>query len=163
LSSTKIVVIVLILIGVLFVVFVARGALRNEPGRKVDNTTAKQAPRPGWTETIKGLFSSLQPKLTLKQKVYNGQSEPEKIPPDQDHPFRTVTFIKRQGRPVVVYQDLTPLEKGSPMKKMDNPQKCELPDNDSPDKDRCSIVALKDGGTLTFACQDTNPCQVAVE
>jgi hypothetical protein len=71
-SSTKIVIIVLILMGLLFVIFVARGALRNDSNADADSVMKKD--KPGWTKTIKGLFSSLQPKIALKQKEFSGHT-----------------------------------------------------------------------------------------
>jgi hypothetical protein len=166
-SSTKIVIIVLVLVGLLFIIFVARGALRNEappPKGKNLGSSAKKTEAPDWTKTVKGLFSSLQPKVKLKQTTYSAPAE-EPIAPDAKHPFRTVTFHWLSGRAEITYKDNTPLESGSPLKDMDNPQRCTLKqvDSDVRDKERCSILALKGGGTLTFACKDNAACRVEVE
>lgn len=165
-SSTKILVVVLILIGLLFVIFVARGALRSEPRPSSDpKTAAKKEKPPGWTNSIKKLFSSMQPKLELKQKIYSLNSE-EKIKPDDKQPFRTVTFHRLSGGAEISYKDDTPIESGSPLKDMDNPQPCKLPQDPDPDisdRERCSILALKRGGTLTFKCTGNSACRVEVE
>lgn len=161
-SSTKLVIIVLVLIGVLFVVFVSYGTLRSEPPRKVDNDAAESAPTPDWTASIKRLFGSLQPKLPLKKQVYS-QGDPENIPPDKDHPLRTATFHTKTGDTRIVYDDRTPLTKDSPMKKLDHPQECKLPDFEKKKPNDCSIVALKNGGTLTITCLNNKPCEITVE
>jgi hypothetical protein len=166
LSSTKIVIIVLVLIGLLFIIFVARGALRTEPPPpkgKETSTVAKKTKPPNWTKTIKGLFSSLQPKA-LEGKVYSSNTT-DTIPPDNKQAFRTVTFHLLSGRAEISYKDKTPLEPNSPLKDMDNPQPCPLPqtDPDVKDRERCSILVLKQGGTLTFACALNSACRVEVE
>jgi hypothetical protein len=166
-SSTKIVIIVLVLIGLLFIIFVARGALRSEPTARSDQKTAKKTKPPDWTKSIKGLFSSLQPKLPLKEKSYPSSSgNPENIPPDEKHPFRTATFLFKSGTAEITYKDVTPIESGSPLKDMDNPQKCKLPQDPDPDisdRNRCSILAFKRGGTFTFTCTGNTACRVEVE
>jgi hypothetical protein len=167
-SSTKIVIIVLILIGLLFIVFVARGALRDDPppptGKSLGPSAKKTKP-PDWTITLKGLFSSLQPKIELKQKIYSANTEETIAPDDGKNPFRTVTFHRLSGQAEITYADVTPLESNSPLKDMDRPQRCPLPqdDPDVSDKERCSIVALKGGGKLTFACRNNTSCRVEVE
>lgn len=165
-STTKIVIIVLILIGVVFIVFVARGALRDDPKPNSDpKTAAKEQKAPGWTKTIGGLFSSLQPKLELKQTAYSATSE-EQIKPDEKQPFRTVKFHLLSGSAKIEYVDVTPIQ-SKELKELKN-QKCPLPadfDPEHPDADRsrCAIVALKKGGKLTFACAGDSACRVAVE
>ena len=166
-SSTKIVIIVLVLVGVIFTVFIVRGALREEPDppkgkTQVESTAAKTRP-PGWSSTIKGLFSSLQPGIELKQSGYCAASE-ETIKADDKHPFRTATFHLLSGRARIVYTDLTPPDPRGPLKDMDYPQTCTLPqDKDVEDKRRCSILATKQGGKLTFECLDNKPCRVEAE
>jgi hypothetical protein len=163
-SSTKIVIIVLVVIGLLFVIFVAIGAFRNDE-------KAERNP-PDWTKSIKGLFSSLQPKLQLKEKFYPSSSgKPETIPPDEGegfrkHPFRTATFHLKSGTAEITYTDVTPIESDGPLKDMDNPQKCKLPQDPDPDVSdtrRCSILAFKRGGTFTFRCTNNTACRVEVE
>ena len=165
-SSTKIVIIVLVLIGLLFVIFVARGALRSDPQPSSDQKVAARKEKPpNWTKTIKGLFSSLQPGLELKQKVYSADAE-ETVKPDDKQAFRTATFHRVSGSAEITYEDKTPLESGSPLKKMDNPQKCKLPQDPDPDisdRDRCAIVAFKRGGKFSFACTEKSACRVEVE
>lgn len=161
-SSTKIVIIVLVLIGLLFVIFVARGALRSEPAPKSDSQTAKKTEPPDWTKKIKGLFTSLKPGLTLKQKVYSSNTQ-ETVQPDAKQAFRTATFHRLSGSAEITYEDKTPIAPDSPLRKMDKPQRCKLPDFDQRDPDRCAILALKQGGTLTFACGQNSSCKVEVE
>jgi hypothetical protein len=160
-SATKIVIIVLVLIGVIFVVFIARGAFRGEPAPKSDQSTAAKTRPPDWTKTIKGLFKSFQPSLELEKSAYTTDVD-EPIKPDPKHPFRTAKLRrdKNSGRATI---EIIP-NGGSPLKDMD-PQKCDLPQTQDGVKDRdlCSIVAFKLGGTLQFRCIDTKPCRVTVE
>ena len=166
-SSTKIVIIVLVLVGVIFTIFVVRGAFQHDPKRPRDDeleSSATKTKPPDWTATIKGLFSSLQPKIELQQSVYCANIE-ETIKPDDKQAFRTVTFHLLSGHANISYKDDTPLEPGSPLKKMKNPQPCPLPqvDDDVIDKSRCSILAMKRGGKLTFTCVNNAPCRVEAE
>lgn len=163
-SSTKIVIIVLVLIGLIFIVFVARGALRSEPTPRSDAKTAKKTNPPAWTKSIGELFDSLQPKA-LEARVFSSPTEIT-IPPDDKQPFRTVTFHLLSGVGEITYHDKTPLEPDSPLEEMDNPQKCRLPQDSDPDvrdRTRCSILVLKRGGTLTFACALTIACRIEIE
>lgn len=165
-STTKIAIIVLVLIGLLFVIFVARGSLRNDPQPSSDPKTAAQEQKPpGWTKTISGLFSSMQPKLELKQKTYSAKTE-ETIKPDDKQPFRTVKFHLVSGSADIRYTDDTPVQ-SKDLKELKD-QKCPLPADFDPkhpdaDRSRCVIVALKKGGRLTFACQGNSSCRVEVE
>lgn len=177
-SSTKIVIIVLVLIGLLFVIFAVTSAVRNDPKPpngegKTEQEKQQQQEQlkifqkkttpPDWSKTIKGLFSSLQPKIELSQQIYSG-NKTERVSADTKKPFRTATFHRLTGNASIVYDDDTP-KSNTPLEKMDNPQECTLPqtDSDVKDKQRCSIIALKRGGTLTFACIGNTPCKVEVE
>jgi hypothetical protein len=163
----KLVIIVLVLVGVLFAVFLVRGALRDDPQPNANRkAAAKEQKAPGWTTTISGLFSSLQPKLQLKQPKYFGNEPPERIPADPKQPFRTARFHIVSGTAKIEYKDITPVQ-SKDLAELKN-QECKLPadfDSDHPDQDlkRCSIVALKAGGILTFSCALNSSCQVEVE
>jgi hypothetical protein len=106
----------------------------------------------------------------LRQKFYTGSAD-ETIPADEKHAFRTATFHLLSGSAKLSYEDKTPLENGNPLKKMKNPQPCDLPqdpDKDVKDRQRCSIIAFKRGGTFKFECTggtpgNTSPCRVEVE
>jgi hypothetical protein len=156
-SSTKIVIIVLVLIGLLFVIFVARGALRTDSSSDPDKVAKGR--KPEWSKTIKGLFSSLQPKITLKQTDLSGHFE-DTIKPDNKQPFRTITFVWRSGKSSILYVDPVPVD--DKYKKLQR-QRCPLPNPDGDDSKRCSIVVLKDGGTLTFDCDPNTSCAAKVE
>lgn len=155
-SSTKIVIIVLVLIGLLFVIFVARGALRSDPQEDPDTVATKE--KPGWTKTIKGLFTSLQPKIELKQKVFSGHTE-DSIKPDAQ-PFRTITFHLLSGSASILYVDPEPIS--GDLKRLQS-QTCPLPNPKGDDHSRCSIVVLKGGGAVTFDCVLNTACRVEVE
>ncbi len=157
-SSTKIVIIVLVLVGLLFVIFVARGAF--EPGREDPNAVAKKD-KPGWTKTIKGLFSSLQPKVALKQKFFSAHTE-DTIKANDKQPFRTVTFHLLSGIASIQYDapDTQPLSKDLGDLRH---QTCPLPNPKGDDRNRCAIVVLKAGGKVTFDCLPNTACRVEVE
>ena len=162
-SPTKVVIIVLVLIGLIFVVFIARGALRDEPKPKSDQSTAAKTRPPDWTKTIKGLFKSFQPSLELRQSVYTTDVD-EPIKPDPKHPFRTVKFFRSNplsGAAIITFKPIG----GTPLKDMKDPQVCNLPEikEQVEDPNRCSIVAFKLGGTLEFRCTGNVPCRVTVE
>ncbi len=154
-STTKITIVVLILVALLFVVFVTKGALRE------DKPSDKKAP--SWTKVIKGvssyrLFRSMQPKADLRTKRCSSSCE-EKIPADENptHKFRIATFRLDRGSASIEYTDLT--EDAGRLKD----QPCPLPNFDSDDFTRCSIVVLKRGGVLKINCLPTSPCLVEVE
>jgi hypothetical protein len=147
--------VVLIVIVVLFVVFVGKGALSHD--KQTSGKEMSKQEKPAWSKKIKNLFSSLQPKVELKRKVYSGNSE-EEIAADKKLTFRTVTFHLINGAASIKYKDRTE----NPPEGLDD-QTCPLPNFDGDDITRCSIVVLKRGGTLTFNCQGTNPCRVEVE
>ncbi len=166
-SPTKIVIIVLVLIALIFIVFVARGAFRDdpEPPKPTElESTAKKTEGPGWTAAIKDLFGSMKPKIKLERTSYSSPAE-QKIPADEDHAFRTATFTLSSGNAHIEYRDNTPLTSDDPLREMDNPQECDLPDFDAKAPNKCSILALKGGGTFTFKCttQNNGPCLVKVE
>jgi hypothetical protein len=170
-SSTKIVIIVLVLVGMLFIIFVARGALRSDPQPSSNRQTdAKRTKPPGWTKKIEGLFSSLKPKRALEKKVYSATTSAtaaDKIKPDDKQPFRTVKFhlLSGSGSARIEYNDDTPVQANQKELKF---QKFPLPaefDSEHPEADRSrgSIVALKGGGTLTIICTGNSACRVEVE
>lgn len=166
-SGTKIVIIVLVLIALLFIAFVVSGALRKDPPPPKSTeleTSAKKTEQPGWAESVKDLFSSLKPKIELKRTFYSSNAE-EIITADEKHPFRVATFHLVTGRASIEYEDNTQLSSDNPLKEMDNPQEYELPqtDDEVKDKRRCSILALKGGGKFTFKCLDNAACRVEVE
>jgi hypothetical protein len=163
-SSTKIVIVVLILIALLFIVFVMKGALsadQPKPGNRNESKTYSKKEKPGWTKAIKGLsnnrlFSSVVPKLKLKQANYSSSAEEKVLPAKL--PFRTATFRLIAGSASIRYEDDT---KDAIDDLKD--QTCPLPNPDSDDHRRCTIIALKSGGTLTFSCQPNTACRVEVE
>ena len=158
-SSTKIVIIVLVLVAVIFAIFVATGAFSNEPENKNSNQAAKDFTKnpPGWTKTIKQWVGSRQPKIALKQASYSSSTE-ETILPDEENPIRTATFRLRSGSASIEYEDDT--EDAGELEEQD----CPLPNFDNEDDIKvCSIVALKKGGTLKINCTGQGGCRVDVE
>lgn len=158
-SSTKIVIIVLILVAVIFVIFVTRGALRNEPEKDPDQEAAEFTEKPpGWTKAIKGFIGSRQPKIDLERSIYTANTV-EKIKADSENPIRTAKFRVRPGSSAsILYEDDT--EDAGDLKR----QPCDLPNSkNKQDKNACSIVALKKGGKLTINCPATGGCRVEVE
>ncbi|SRR6266540_4525921 len=162
-SSTKILIVVLIIVAVLFVVFVATGALSTKEPKSNDNTAAREFTKkkrtPGWSKKIKTLFGSLQPKIELNGKSYRGGSI-ENVG-SSDKPFRTATFrliedSAKQGALIEYDDDTEDIPKE--LNDLKN-QKCDLPNFDNEEPDRCSIVALKGGGKIKFTCKGINPCR----
>lgn len=161
-SSTKIVIIVLVLVAVIFAIFVATGAFSSEPKRKNSNEAARDFRKnpPAWTKTIKSFIGSRQPKINLKQNSYTSDAE-EKIPPDNQNPFRTAKFKLRTGVALIRYVDNTE-DIPEDMEDLKD-QDFRLPDFENEDPRAGSIVALKGGGTFTFRCDKNAPCRVDVE
>jgi hypothetical protein len=161
-SSTKIVIIVLILVAVIFVIFVARGAFRNDPKsddpKLAAKNSSKKGGKPGWTKAINDFVGSRQPKLTLKQSRYTANTT-EEVRADEKNPFRIAKFRLISGSATIEYEDRT--EEAEKMKLDD--QDFDLPNFDNEEDPRSgSIVALEKGGTLTITCKGTGGCRVDV-
>lgn len=159
-SSTKILIVVLILIALLFVFFVIYGAAVSEEPKAGNRNDAATVPTPGWSNWLGSLISAAKPKIELKKKIYSESTE-EDIAPDDTKTFRTATFHLIRGAASIEYEDRT---EDIPEELEDlKEQECPLPNREARDQSRCSIVALKKGGKLTFSCQGTAPCRVEVE
>lgn len=159
-SSTKILIVVLILIALLFVFCVIYGAAVSEDPKAGNRNDAAKVSAPGWSKGLGSLISSAKPKVELKKRVYSESTE-ETIPPDDTQTFRTASFHLIRGRASIEYEDETD---DIPDELEDlKEQECELPNSETDDPRRCSIVALKKGGKLSFNCQGTDPCRVEVE
>ena len=164
-SSTKILIVVLILIALLFVFFVIFGAAVSEDPKAGNRNDAAEVSAPGWSKALGSLISSAKPKIDLKKKVYSESTE-ETIPPDDTQTFRTATFHLIRGRASIEYEDRSEealAEFPDDVRDELEEQECELPNSENDDPRRCSIVALKKGGKLTFSCQGSDPCRVEVE
>lgn len=159
-STTKIVIIVLVLIALVFIIFVTKGALSEDQpkaGKRNDAVSfTKQNKAPGWTKTISSMFGSLRPKLVLSRKSFTSNAS-ESVPPDEDHSMRTGTFLRRAGSVHIRYVDLTE-NAGEDLRV----QEFDLPNPDNSDPNRGSIVVLKRGGQLQITCVST-PCRVDLE
>ena len=156
-SSTKVLIVVLILIVFLFVFFVVYGAFSPDDPKAGNRSDAAGFKAPGWSKALGRLISSAKPKVELKKRVYSESTE-ETIAPDNKQPFRTATFHLIRGSASIEYEDQTE-DAVDELKE----QECELPNSETDDPRRCSIVALKKGGKLSFSCQGTDPCRVEVE
>ncbi|MDX6711850.1 MAG: hypothetical protein QOH96_2866 [Blastocatellia bacterium] len=159
-SSTKVVILVLVLLAVVYIVFVSKGALSGEKQKPVNKDDAmkfiKEGKTPPWAKSLGGFFTSRRPKLVLKYDRYTANSE-ETVKPDADHPFRNATFHLMQGTAHIKYVDST--EDADDLKD----QEFDLPCLDNKDDIRkSSIVALKSGGNLTITCT-SNPCRIDIE
>jgi hypothetical protein len=160
-SSTKIVIVVLILIAVVFALFVTKGALSDDPpkpkGKAEEKRAAKEYKAPDWSGTIGGLFSSMQPALDLGRDRFSaGEFEVES---DEERPFRVATFRLVRGSVNIDYEDQT--EEAEDLDLDD--QEFTLPDDEAREPREGSIVALKRGGTLTISCNGTDPCEIEVK
>src|SRR5882762_7352832 len=98
-SSTKVVVLVLVLIAVGYIVFVSKGALSGEKQGPVSKDEAMKIVKetPAWAKSLGGFFNSRRPKLVLKCDRYTANAE-ETVKPDADHPFRNATFHVKLGK-----------------------------------------------------------------
>ena len=105
-SSTKILIVVLILIALLFVFFVIYGAAVAERPKAGNRNDAAAISAPGWSKALGSLISSAKPKVELKKRVYSESTE-ETIAPDDKQPFRTATFHLIRGRASIEYEDQT--------------------------------------------------------
>jgi len=157
-SSTKVVILVLVLIAVVYIVFVSRGALSGEKQGPVSKDEAMKIVKetPAWAKSLGGFFNSRRPKLVLERARYTTNSE-ETVKPDADNQFRNATFHLIQGTAHIKYVDST--EKAANLNKQEFDLLC-LHNED----DTCSgsIVALKSGGKLTITCT-SNPCRIDIE
>ena len=164
-SSTKVVIIVLVLVGLLFVLVVTKGALskdKHKPDNQNESTDYSKSKKPGWAKAIKGLsnnrlFSSVVPKVVLKHSHYSSGVFSEEVLPDKKT-FRTATFRLIAGEASIDYVDNT--EGASDALKH---QPCPLPNPDNDDHRLCTIIALKGGGKLTISCPLNSACRVDVE
>ena len=82
-----------------------------------------------------------------------------KVDPDAEHPFRVATFRLLQGSVHIDYEDDTDAAEDLEL----DDQEFDLPDFDKRNPREGSIVALKEGGTLTISCNGTDPCQVELK
>src|SRR6266850_8099040 len=125
-SSTKVVILVLVLIAVVYIVFVSKGALSGEKQKLVNKDEAmkfvKEKKTPAWAKSLGGFFNSRRPKLVLKRASYTANSE-ETVKPDADHPFRNATFHVKLGKAHIKNVDST--ENADKLKLKE--QECNLP------------------------------------
>jgi hypothetical protein len=142
------------------VFFVVYGAFSPDDRKAGNRSDAAGYSAPGWSKALGRLISSAKPKVELKKRVYSESTE-ETIAPDDTQTFRTATFHLIRGRASIDYEDQT--EDISDDLEDLKEQECELPNSETDDPRRCSIVALKKGGKLSFSCQGTDPCRVEVE
>ena len=155
-SSTKIVIVVLILIAVVFALFVTKGALSDEQPKRGGKDEAAQfssqdrAPR--WSKTIDKLSGSMRPTLDLGDDIFPAGIY--KVDPDEERPFRIAKFRPHTGSAYIVYVNATPDEGELKVQKIES--------SDFADGKKPSIVALKEGGQLTVSCTGTEPCSVRV-
>ncbi|HEV2913127.1 MAG TPA: hypothetical protein VGX92_07415 [Pyrinomonadaceae bacterium] len=158
-STTKIVIIVLVLVAVIFALFLAKGALSSDQPKAGNKNDAvefnKKKKSPDWAKTIRRAMDSMRPKLVLKQKVF--PSDPIEIPPDLKQPLRTGTFRLVSGSARVEYEDHTP--NAGDLQSQD----FDLPNFDNDDPRLGSIVVLKLGGTLSITCKGKDNCRVVLE
>jgi len=133
-SSTKIVLLVLVLIGALFALGVIKGA-----AGKDEEDPDPHATKPAWTRTMGKLLSGLGPpgpKVPLekigvadgvrtgpKLVIQAGKPCVLTIPPDPDTDFRTLTLKLEEGVPVHVKMPVAGEEESTkePLKRGDRP------------------------------------------
>ena len=166
-DTQKIVIIVLVLIGAAFVIFVGVGSFKSEPKKDPKDVEA-----PTGSETFSKLFGGLQEKVVLDcdptsrsnsglrcEKLLLGKKP---IPPAKESSlpflkkttFRTVKLVLISGQASVLYID----NKGGG--KIKNPQRFDLPNPENDGAKVESLVFLEKGGTLTISCLGNTACQV---
>lgn len=168
-SSTKIVIIVLIIIVGIFIVFVVRGSMANEPKiskQEQGKAFSKKEP-PAWTVFVKSALGYLAETEELKcQKkaapnsklICDGLPLDEKIriPRKKGTSFRTVDFVLKKGKARIEYEDKTDEAEDLEF----DEQEFDLPSDETRNPKVGSIVILEDGGTLEIMCQTDSDCQV---
>jgi len=165
--STKILIIVVIVIALLFVVAMLWGVGKH----RNEHTDPKNFQTPGWVKNGLGkLFGSAIPKLEVdprKFAISPGQSfGPITIKAVQeDGPqFRKAKFRLTAGRATITYIDVTP---DRPTELSDT-QKVAFPapSDEAARKDKPNeglITAMRGGGKLTIHCEGPVPCALEVE
>src|SRR5437667_4047278 len=109
-SSTKIVLLALVLVAALYIVFVSKGAFSGDRSGQSNRAAAtnfiKEKRTPGWAKYLGGLVNSRRPKLVLSKASYTVSSE-EDIKAEADHAFRKAAFHLVRGTAHIQYVDLT--------------------------------------------------------
>jgi len=181
-NSNKIVIIVLILVAVTFAVLVAWGSLRNDQpaggNRNATKNFTKQEGFSAWRKWFDEALGSFQPKAKLPcgqngsplNKCDNlQQKSPFLALPDDAQPFRTATFKLVSGSGNVCYRVNENAPSCADAKDPDEDakpnfeaQSFDLPNPDTGDPRRGTIVVLKKGGKITVICKII-PCRVDLE
>ena len=173
-GSTKIVVLVLVLVAVLFIVFVIYGAGKNasvettgDSKKDAQEFNPKQYPR---LEKLGSLFGSHGPQLEPKQMkppqtTFDLRSKPQyeiEVSPDDDHKFRKAKFRITQGQHgcvMISYKAEGNVDK--------NLEEQNWPSDNGPEEDgKVTFWILKTGGRLIFSRSNptfSGPCTVQLE
>jgi len=169
-SATKIVVIVLVLMAVVFVVLVVWGSGNHQDSSMTPAEFNKQKP-PSLVSWFHEMFGSRGPKLDAahmfpsrttfdlqKQSVYT-----VKVLSDDDHPMRQARFKVLPPGNGCARMKFEPI---NPPPKMDHAQDTDDPDAGIKNRNDVTFSIPKNGGTLTVARENamsTPPCTVALQ
>jgi hypothetical protein len=187
--NTKVVIVVLILLAVLFVAGVGMGVHFNGQGQSTcdENTAADkcadncktQSCLPGWTDSLGGIFGSLRPKLnlsdlnerdrqTLSSVIQPPATASLQVPEAPSSFFkpsmRTATLRLVKGvRAKIVFNASSPesVEKELRQQTLDLPRDKSSKDND--DLRQGSLAITKQGGVLSITCENNVPCQLELK
>lgn len=182
-SVSKIAVVVLILLGLLFFFGVGAGLHFNgQDEEKARCCEREDCPRkdcsPDWTESLSGLFDSLRPRLDLPPseqaklaRIPALSSVSLNVPAAESSllspPLRMATFRRSAGLVQIVFVPAHPEKIPDSMRKLRDPQKLSLPrtekrkEND--DLQQGSVAIVETGGVLNVACLSNTPCQLELK
>ncbi|MGK7874067.1 MAG: hypothetical protein AB4426_12365 [Xenococcaceae cyanobacterium] len=160
-SSTKIIVVILMIFALLFFGSFGLGILKSQDMSAEE--FAKTGQFPHWVENIGDLLAPVAPKVELKPSTLQlnpGQSKVITIP-KSDCAFRVVTLKLNIGAILETrYLDMTPDAGNLDFDK----QILDLPHQKrGKNHYRGSVVVLKAGGTLQLSCKGIDSCQVVFD
>jgi hypothetical protein len=186
-TTTRVALIVLVLLAVLFVVGVGMGAHFNGKGKSICDENSKgddcasncqkAGCIPQWTGNLSETFASLRPRLAITdlsdsdRHALLGRILPSRpiaiaVPAAESSMFkpstRTATFQLTTGIGVVIlFSAAAPEEVEDELRK----QKLELPrdaDN-AEDRQQGSLAITKKGGSLLITCVGLTPCELELK
>jgi hypothetical protein len=186
-TTTRVALIVLVLLAVLFVVGVGMGAHFNGQGKSICDENSKgddcadncekAACIPQWTGHLGETFASLRPRLEITdlsdsdRRVLLGRIQPSRpititIPAAESSMFkpstRTATIQLTRGlAAVIVFSAAAPEEVERELRQ----QELKLPREADKAEDRVqgSLAITKKGGSLLITCEGLTPCELELK
>ncbi|MGG6295134.1 hypothetical protein ACQ4M4_12140 [Leptolyngbya sp. AN02str] len=167
-SRSKLIVIGLIVIGLLFFVALGFGYGNRNSGATTEREYAEQGQFPNWAVGMADVLAPFSPKVQLETAAVIFKSgdvlnfAPNRLPgstftiPPSDRPFRVATFERQAGQFRLEYQDRTDAAERLDLQE----QSLEIPTEQG--RDRASLVAMQAGGTLQIWCEGAIACQLSL-